>query len=397
MLSKMCFLGAALLTMAVTVYFSIDHHAMANAAVQKQLTSRLTLPKDLKIERFSDLSHLGKPRMLALSPTGELLVTLVNSGLVVKLDMHGKPSIVASGLNAPNGLMVLDDDLLVAEVDGIVKLPKLGNGWGPKIPFITHLANGGHALKTIKQSPDGHLYVNVGSSCNVCIENDATRASILRFDRNGRPAGALLTLGRHAQSALWASGLRNSQGFAWHPITGEMFATNEGADNRSDQKNGPIQDDLPPEHLNRIKAGKHYGWPYCWANPQQPGHMFQDPNFLGEDQFCASTQAPALTFDAHSTPIGMTFLNKSKLPEPYRADAVVALHGSWNRKQASGYQVVRVQFRNYEPVAVVPLIDGWLDQQQAWGRPVDVIVGADGMLYISDDLTGWIYRVSPNA
>ncbi len=395
--SKVILLVAALLTGAVALYLGVGYRVFANTTVHQHLIARLTLPNDLKIERFADVSPLGKPRMLAVLPSGELLVTLVDTGLVVKLDGQGTPSIIASGLNNPNGLVVRDEDILVAEIDGVVKLPKLAQGWGAKVPFIRNLPIGGHALKTIKQSPTGDLLINVGSSCNVCIENDPTRATILRFDHNGRPAGALRTLGRHTQSAIWAKGLRNSQSFAWHPITGAMFATNEGADNRSDQKNGAINDALPPEHLNQIEGGQHYGWPYCWADPEHAGQMMQDPNFLGDDQFCATTQAPAITFESHSTPIGISFLDKSKLPVQYLGDAVVALHGSWNRKQPSGYRVVRVQFRNHQPVAVVPLIDGWLTQQQAWGRPVDVIVGHDGMLYISDDLNGWIYKVSPNS
>ncbi|MGP1715914.1 MAG: PQQ-dependent sugar dehydrogenase [Methylophilus sp.] len=366
---------------------------MAQSPQVEQALSTLKLPAGLKIEQFSDVSKWGSPRMLALDKQGRLLVSLSDQGRVIRLNTQGEVELISQGLNAPHGIALLSDDLLVAEQTGVVKLPKQGNGWGAPQPFIRNLPDGGHRFKTVKVSPDGFIYVNVGSSCNVCIESNPLRATLLRFSADGRPAGALLTLGRHAQGAIWATGLRNSQGFAWHPQSGDLFATNNGADNRSASKNGPVNDDLPPEHFNNISPGKHYGWPYCWAETKHPAQMFQDPDFTGGADICKQAQAPTLTLPAHSTPIGLTFLHSSRLPESIRQDAIVALHGSWNRQQASGYALQRVKFRNHQPVESVPFIEGWLQGNQAWGRPVDVIVGADGWLYVSDDLTGWIYRV----
>ena len=172
-----------------------------------------------------------------------------------------------------------------------------------------------------------------------------------------------------------------------------MFATNEGADMRSDTKNGKVNDLIPPEHLNIIEAGKHYGWPHCWGN------QITDPNFAGEDGFCKTTQAPAITFDSHSTPIGITFLNKANVPLEYKNDAIVALHGSWNRRDASGYKLVRVKFKDNQAIAVEDFATGWLKKNEAngsdaWGRPVDVIVAPDGAILISDDKAGLIYRVT---
>jgi glucose/arabinose dehydrogenase len=369
------------------------HYAMAQTPAPDAALSTLQLPAGLKIERFSDVSAWGSPRMLAVDTQGRLLVSLADTGRILRLDQQGEAEVIAQGLNAPQGIALLGEDLLVAEQTGVVKLARQGDGWGIPQPFIRNLPSGGHSLKTIKISPDGYIFINVGSSCNVCIEDNPVRASLLRYTADGRPAGALLTVGRHAQSAIWATGLRNSQGFAWHPQTGEMFATNNGADNRSGQRNGNIDDDLPPEHLNKIEAGQHYGWPYCWGDPHQAGQLFQDPNFTGETGICQQAHAPTLLLPAHSTPIGLTFLHHSHLPADMQQDAIVALHGSWNRKQPSGYALLRVQFRNQQPVAAVPFISGWLQGKQAWGRPVDVIVGTDGWLYVSDDQTGWIYRI----
>jgi glucose/arabinose dehydrogenase len=204
------------------------------------------------------------------------------------------------------------DDLLVANQDGIVKLTKNNLGWSKPQPFISGLPSGGHSLKTIKLGADNFLYINVGSSCNVCVEDDPMRATMLRYTLAGKPAGALEVLGRHNSLApIWASGLRNSQGFAWHAKTGQMFATNNGADMRSSTKNGPVNDELPPEHFNQIEAGKHYGWPYCWGKIENTQQQVQDPNFLGPEHFCKTTTPPAITFTSHSTPIGVTFLEKS--------------------------------------------------------------------------------------
>jgi glucose/arabinose dehydrogenase len=386
-------LAGYLLMLILAACICCTEAATASDTKVAQALSTLKLPAGLRIEQFSDVSKWGSPRMLALDKQGRLLVSLPDQGRIIRLNQQAEIELIAQGLNAPHGMALLGDDLLVAEQTGVVRLPKQGDSWGASQAFIRHLPDGGHSLKTVKVSPDGFIYVNVGSSCNVCVESDPLRATLLRFSADGRPAGALLTLGRHAQGAIWASGLRNSQGFAWHPQSGELFATNNGADNRSATKNGAANDDLPPEHFNLIVPAKNYGWPYCWADDKQPAQMLQDPNFSGEDSICKQAQPPALTLPAHSTPIGLTFLHASRLPESMRQDAIIALHGSWNRQQASGYALQRVEFRNHQPVSSVPFIQGWLQGKQAWGRPVDVIVGADGWLYISDDLSGWIYRV----
>jgi glucose/arabinose dehydrogenase len=147
-------------------------------------------------------------------------------------------------------------------------------------------------------------------------------------------------------------------------------------------------DNLPPEHLNRIEAGQHYGWPYCW------GDHYADPNFAATEGFCAGTTAPAIMLPAHAAPLGMTFLSTTAFPTEYRDDAIVALHGSWNRAQPSGYKLVRVKFNQDKPVQLIDFTTGWLSEIGAWGRPVDVVVGPDGALYVSDDRAGIIYRIS---
>ncbi len=366
----------------------------------------IKLPPGFKISVFADASskngeYLRGARFMAFDASGNLYVTSAKDDRVVMLPDADKNGVadevisVAEHLNAPQGLAFAGDTLLVANQDGVVKLERSGAAWSAKAtPFINKLPSGGHTLKNIKLSPDGYLFINVGSSCNVCTETDPTRATILRYTLDGKPAGALVTVGQHRQSAVWARGLRNSQGFAWQPQTGAMYATNNGADNRSATRNGAVNDALPPEHLNKIEAGKHYGWPHCWGDPDNLQVQTEDPNFPAETGFCKTVQAPAIIFTSHSTPIGITFLDKTNWPAEYRQDAIVAMHGSWNRKQLSGYKLVRVKFKNNQPSEVVDFATGWLLDNNAWGRPVDVAVGTDGAVYVSDDRADVIYRIS---
>lgn len=359
----------------------------------------LNLPIGFEVNIFAKLDVL--PRMMAFDPEGNLFVSSAKSNKVFMLTDNNhdgvteKPIVISSNLDAPNGLVYLNNKLLVANQNGIVSIDKMQNGWSEPKPFIKNLVSGGHTLKTIKIGADNHLYINVGSSCNVCNENDPSRATILRYTIDGKPAGALPVVGRHSSlPPIWANGLRNSQGFAWHPQTGEMFATNNGADMRSSTKGGLVNDELPPEHINIIKQGKHYGWPHCWGNLNDLSTMTTDPNFTGPDDFCKKATPPAITLISHSTPIGITFLDKSHFPIEFKTDAIVALHGSWNRDKLSGYKLVRIKFKEGKPTEVVDFASGWLNNNKAWGRPVDVAIGSDGALYVTDDRTGYIYRIT---
>lgn len=383
-------------------FCSLSTLSCASAAEPPRMLN-LNLPAGFEIKLFAKLE--AAPRMLAFDKAGNLFASLSRSNQVVMLPDANKDGLaeatvlISEALNAPNGLAFIGDDLLVANQDEVVKLTKNSskndNKWSAPQPFIGGLPSGGHSVKTIKLGPDNHLYLNVGSSCNVCVENHPLRATILRYTLDGKPAGALETLGRHAANPTWARGLRNSQGFAWHPKTGAMFATNNGADMRSGKKNGKVNDELPPEHFNKIEPGKQYGWPHCWGDPNNSKNMVEDPNFVGKADFCNTASAPAITFTAHSTPIGVTFLDKTHFPAEYKDDAIVALHGSWNRKELSGYQLIRVKFNGDNPAEVVDFATGWLNngKSEAWGRPVDVVTGPDGALYVSDDGANYIYRI----
>ena len=379
---------------AAILFCSFAYADMAQVTpVPSNPAAALQLPTGFKANVFAKLSPAGGdyfrgPRFMAFSPQGDLYLTLGFDNKVVILPDRNHDGVadevatVAEHLNAPQGLAFVGDRLLVANQDGVVEVRKNGVQ-----AFIGKLPDGGHTLKSLKLAPDGFLYLSVGSSCNVCDEFNPLRATLLRYSTDGKPAGALTTLGRHSPNPIWATGLRNAQGFAWHPVTGEMYASNAGADMRADKKGGNALDDLPPEHLNIIKAGANYGWPYCWGNG------VNDPNFAADAKFCEKMQNPAITLPAHSTPIGLTFLDKTNFPLEYQSDMLVALHGSWNRQQPTGYKIVRVHFAQNKPVAVSDFMTGWLSASGAWGRPVDVAVSPDGAVYVSDDRAGMIYRV----
>lgn len=363
--------------------------AQADMAPVSQLPSdpagAIKVPAGFQISVFARLKPAGGdyfrgPRFMAFSPEGHLYLSLGFDNKVVMLPDRNRDGRadevvpVAEGLNAPQGLVFVGEKLLVANQDGVVGIEN-----GRAVTLISGLPSGGHTLKSLKLGPDGNLYLNVGSSCNVCTEADPLRATLLRYGIDGKPAGK--------RGAVWAEGLRNTQGFGWHPHTGVMYATNDGADMRSDIQSGKVNDDLPPEHLNRIEAGAHYGWPHCW------GERVTDPNFSGPPGFCSKMTPPELVFPAHSTPLGISFLDKTGFPADYRNDALVALHGSWNRRQPSGYRVVRVRFEGGRPAQVMDFASGWLTEAGAWGRPVDVVAGPDGAIYLSDDRAGMIYRI----
>ena len=391
------------LNIFAALFFSLLLMLQVNDSHSDELNIQLN--DGFKIELFAGKKTkqgnlLRGARFMAFDANGNLFVTSAEGGKVLMLPDANKDGIadrvivVADNLNAPQGLAFVEDALLIANQDGVVKLKQENGRWTDPQPFISNLPTGGHTLKNIKLGVDGYLYIDVGSSCNVCVETEPLRATILRYATTGKPAGALSTLGRHQQSAIWARGLRNSQGFAWHPKTGDMYATNEGADNRSGIKGGKVNDELPPEHLNKIEAGKHYGWPHCWGEPNNLKFQVEDPNFKAEPDFCKNAAPPAITFTSHTTPIGITFLDKTNWPAEYKSDAIVALHGSWNRQQPAGYKLVRVKFKDNQPSSVEDFATGWLNGYRVSGRPVDVVVGVDGALYVSDDKVGTIYRIS---
>ncbi len=349
--------------------------------VPESLLRSLRLPPGFKLTVFA--SRITNPRFLRVTPEGDLFVSQPRAGNVLFLsdpkgDGRLKGIRVLEGLDRPHGLALHNGYLYVAEMTAIgrIGLEATGRNVATYERVITGLPGGGnHWTRTIDFGPDGHLYVSVGSSCNVCVEEDSRRAAILRYDP------------KTWQGSVFASGLRNSVGFAWRTLTEgsstrhELFATDNGRD--------LLGNNFPPCELNRVVENGFYGWPF--AN----GSRVPDPDLgAGREKEIASSIPPVHPFPAHNAPLGITFLEAAATPAPYMGAALVALHGSWNRTTKDGYKVVSLHWDAQGTITQRDFLTGFLDGETVLGRPVDVAQGADGAIYISDDFAGAIYRVT---
>ena len=335
----------------------------------------IALPQGFAISVFAE--GLQKPRMLAVGPDGLLYVAERGAGRIVRLpDANGDGladgiDVVAEELEDPTSLAFYQDgSLYVAEMTRVVRFSAPdGNGiFQDKEVVIPDLPSGHHSTRTITFSPDyTALYISIGSSCNLCIEEDERRAAILRYHLDD------------GRMTLFARGLRNAVGLTFRPGTDQLWVTNNGTD--------LMGDDLPPETVYIVEGGQDYGWPRCHAG------RIADPEF-GQSGACDGIPRAVIEITAHSAPLGLAFYTGQAFPEEYRGDLFVALHGSWNRSTPSGYKVVRVPMDGDRPGPAEDFAVGWLRENgQAWGRPVAVITGADGSLFVSDDSSGRIYRI----
>jgi glucose/arabinose dehydrogenase len=339
----------------------------------------LYLPSGFHISVFSQQS--GWPRFMAVGPDGATYVSRYGSGQVVKLPdanhdgVADTTIVVAGGFTLPHGLAFRGDTLYLADGGGVWRFDP---GVASPVHLISDIPTGGHASRTIVFGPDHLMYVSIGSSCNICTETDARRAAVVRYHLDG-------TLDH-----VFASGLRNSVGLAFNPTTGALWATNNDRDDIGHQgaiNDVAMTDSLPPERINILLDSKNYGWPRCYL-PNRP-----NPEYPTAD--CSTAQGPAITFTAHSAPLGLAFYTGTMFPAEYRGDVFVALHGSWNRTAPTGAKVVRVHVQNGMPVSVTDFIVGWqLAGGTRWGRPADILVLPDGSMLINDDLSGRIWRVT---
>ncbi len=335
----------------------------------------LQLPPGFGISVF--VQGLRDPRMMTLGPEATLYVAERGAGRVIRLPDHDQDGVsdevqaAATDLRAPSSItFYADGSLYVGETTRILRLrdPDGDGIFQEREVVIDGLPEGGHSTRTILFSPEGdYLYVSIGSSCNVCIEEDEQRATIMRYKPDG------------SDETLYAEGLRNAVGITFRPGTSELWATNNGRD--------WLGDDQPPETIYHVQQGEDAGWPYCHAG------RIVDPDF-GEAGACEGIAQPEVEMQAHSAPLGLTFYTGQQFPQSYQGDMFVAFHGSWNRSVPTGYKVVRIPMENGIPGAVQDFATGWLGEDGSnWGRPVDVLTGSDGSLFVSDDDGGKIYRI----
>jgi glucose/arabinose dehydrogenase len=332
----------------------------------------LELPRGWQVSIFA--SDLGKARLLSQGPDGQLLVSIPDRGQILALadiDHDGRAdatTLIADQLASVHGLALAGGTLWAAETDRLLRLELNEAGRAANVTEQSRdlPSGGGHWTRTLAVTADGTLYLSAGSSCNACLEADSRRATIMTFNASSN------------SGSIFAYGLRNSVGLAIHPLTGELWASDNGRD--------MLGDDLPPDEINRIVAGQDYGWPYCYGN------RVPDPQ-LGSAQRCAETVPAAVELPAHSAPLGISFVKAALFDFPADHLLLVAYHGSWNRSVPTGYKLVAIPFTAGRPSGQpFDLMRGWLHAGEVWGRPVAPLRGADGALYLSDDLQGIIYR-----
>jgi glucose/arabinose dehydrogenase len=333
---------------------------------------QLRVPDGFRVELWA--SGIHNARSLALGSRGTVFVGSRVAGKVYAVrERGGRREVItlASGLQQPNGIAFRHGALYVVETSRVLRFDDIESRLeAPPAPVIvydrlpkeTH-----HHWRYAAFGPDGALYVAIGAPCNIC-EPSAQHAQIRRID---------LYTGR---TTVVASGVRNSVGFDWHPITHELWFTDNGRD--------WAEADRVPDELNRIaKVGAHFGFPYCH------GGDFPDPE-LAKGHRCSEFVAPALKLGPNVAALGMRFYTGTMYPPDYRGNLFIALRGSWNRERKTGFAVMRVVLDGDRVVRYEPFVTGWMNDERFWGRPVDVLVMPDGALLISDDHAGALFRVS---
>jgi glucose/arabinose dehydrogenase len=355
-----------------------------NKALEKKddpQLSKLKLPEGFSISFFA--TDVNNARSLALGDNGTVFVgNRKGKNVYALVDADGdgvaeKKYTVANGMNAPNGVAFHDGALYIAEIDKVYRIDNiestLENPAKPVLINDSFPSEEHHGWKYIAFGPDGKLYVPVGAPCNICndSEKDKRFASITRMNADG------------SGLEVYAHGIRNSVGFAWHPQTKELWFTDNGRDE--------LGDDMPADELNiASQKDEHFGYPYCHAG------VIPDPEF-GKGKNCGDYKAPASTLTPHGAALGMKFNTGSMFPEQYKNQIFIAEHGSWNRSKPIGYRIMVATIDGNAVTGYKPFIEGWLTNGEAWGRPVDVLFLKDGSMLISDDHANAVYRVTYQA
>lgn len=352
--------------------------------IPKPDNAQLTLPPGFSVDTYAE-GDLKRPRWLQLAPNGDVFVAESEGDRISVLrdkDNDGKVDerfVFATGLSHPFGMAFWRDYLYVGDTDAVVRFKyKSGQTQAEGAPekIASLPANGyrEHWTRNLIFSPDGtKLYVTVGSKTNVDAGEEPMRAAISEFNPDG------------TGHRLLATGTRNPIGLAFNPTTRQLWA--------SVQERDLIGNDLVPDYVTAIKDGAFYGWPYAYIGPHEdPRRKGEQPNLVKQ------TIVPDVLIQAHSAVLGLTFYDGKMFPSEYTGDAFVALHGSWNRAQRTGYKIIRIRFKSGKPVGGYDdFLTGWMlgeDKPEVWGRPVGLLVLKDGSLLVTDDGANKIWRVT---
>lgn len=325
------------------------------------------LPAGYAIETFA--GDLPRARDIVKDGFGNFWVSQPQEGTVTLLEVQDgtvrSANAIFRNLRRPHGLLIDPDSpkvLYIAEEHRVVRAHLYSDA---PIETVAELPGvGRHFTRTMVIGEDDRLYVSVGSTCDVCVEEDERHGTVLSMNRDG------------TDPKIFAQGLRNAVFLALHPATGEIWATEMGRDR--------LGDDLPPEEIVILKESAHYGWPYCYDN------RIRDTAFEPATAFdCAATEPPVATLPAHIAPLGLAFLPDGSL--------LVAEHGSWNSSVKVGYKIVRLRIRADGTQERPPedFLTGFLEGGTVHGRPVDILADGDD-IYVTDDHAGKVYRLRPS-
>jgi glucose/arabinose dehydrogenase len=351
------------------------------------------VPAGFKVEEFA--TGLQNPRLIRTAPNGDLFVAESYPGRVRVLRAAagaGKAEAVevfAEGLSRPFGIAFYPPGdnpthVYVANTGSVVRFPYRSGDMKarapaemvvPDLPGGGQLRGGGHWTRDVAFSPDGRrMFVSVGSHSNVYEdpnENEERRADILSYNPDG------------TGYKLYASGIRNAVGLAVHPRTGELWAS-------VNERDG-LGDDLVPDYVTRVREGGFYGWPWFYTGPNQ------DPRHAGaRPELRDKVIVPDVLLQSHTASLEMVFYTGAQFPREYVNDAFAAQHGSWNRAKRTGYKVIRVPQRAGVPTGEYEdFMTGFVTPEgDVWGRPVGVATAKDGALFVSDDGSNTVWRIS---
>jgi len=377
MLRKLLFgLGVAIAGVAIVLWYLLGPFngpspAVAQDQLEALLRQRIKLPAGYRLDVYAQ--GLGKPRLMQMTETGDLLVSGYRDGtiLLVAADGDGdgrsdRQSVLREGLNLPHGLLLEGQTLFVAEEQRVVSYDFDGAKLSNERGILTGIpGNGGHSSRTLKRGADRFLYLSAGSSCNSCIEEHPWRAAIIRFKEGVAPE-------------IFAAGLRNTVGFDWQPQTKALFGVDNGRDN--------LGDDIPDDEVNRIERGKHYGWPYVH------GSGVKDPRLFSAMPAEVTPVPQAHGLGAHVAALSIVFLEHQS-DAALNGTALLAEHGSWNRTEKSGYRIVRLTFEG-DKIREEVFLSGCEKDEDVICRPVDILETPEGNLFVTDDFAGAIYRIT---
>ena len=369
--------------------YATDSASQSPRVVPVPDSPTLQVPAGFQVNVFAE--GLNQPRWLALTPSGDVLVTETRENRIRLLQDSDGDGVAESrstfadaqnGLEIPFGMAFADGYFFLGNHNAVRRYPYDGQaqitGSGET---IADLPGGGyrqHWTRNVVVSPDGQqLFVSVGSRSNVDSE-PLPRASVQTMNLDG------------SNQETFAWGLRNPVGLDFHPVTGELYTT-------VNERDG-LGDNLVPDYFTQIQKGEFFGWPYAYLSPDRlDPRQVRNGKSLKPD-LAAKTQTPDVLFQAHSAALGLRFYDGSTFPEKYRHGAFVAFRGSWNRDRGTGYKIVFVPVDDngrsqgyYEDFLTGFLLDPAVPS--TWGRPVGLLVLPDGSLLVTEEENGRIYRV----